>query len=60
MSMQIDDTLILVKQSFADAEENVIIFVKIMIKARDHLQVNRSLKFNDIIITLNTSSNINV
>jgi hypothetical protein len=58
--MQIDDTLILAKQSFADAEEDAIVFVEIMIKARDHLQVNRLLKFNDIIITLNTNSNINI
>jgi hypothetical protein len=58
--MQIDDTLILAEQSFADAEEDAIVFVEIMIKARDHLQVNRFLKFNDIIITLNTSSNISV
>jgi hypothetical protein len=58
--MQIDDTLILAEQSFADAKKDAIIFVEIMIKARDYLQVNKSLKFNDIIITLNTSSNINV
>jgi hypothetical protein len=37
MSMQIDDILILAKQSFANAEEDVIVFVEIMIKARDHL-----------------------
>jgi hypothetical protein len=37
MSMQIDNILILAKQSFANAEEDVIIFVKFMIKARDHL-----------------------
>jgi hypothetical protein len=35
--MQIDDTLILAEQSFADAEENAIVFVEIRIKARDHL-----------------------
>jgi vesicle coat complex subunit len=58
--MQIDDTLILAEQSFADVEEDAIAFVEIIIKARDYLQVNRFLKFNDIIITLNTSSNINV
>jgi hypothetical protein len=58
--MQIDDTLILAKQSFADVEEDAIVFVEIMIKARDHLQVNRFLKFNDIIIILNTNSNINI
>jgi hypothetical protein len=60
VSMQIDDILILAKRSFADAETNVIIFVEIMIKARDHLQINRFLKFNDIIIILNTSSNISI
>jgi hypothetical protein len=60
VNMQIDDTLILAEQSFADAEENAIVFVEIMIKARDHLQVNKSLKFNDIIITLNTNNNISV
>jgi hypothetical protein len=58
--MQIDDTLILAKQSFADVEEDAIIFVEIIIKACDHLQVNRLLKFNNIIITLNTNSNISI
>jgi hypothetical protein len=37
MSMQIDDTLIFVEQSFANVEENAIVFVEIMIEARDHL-----------------------
>jgi hypothetical protein len=44
MSMQINNTLILAKQSFANVKEDVIIFVEIMIKARDYLQVNKSLK----------------
>jgi hypothetical protein len=48
--MQIDDTLILIDANFAVAEEKTIINVKIMIKSRNCLDSNFSLKFNDTII----------
>jgi hypothetical protein len=44
--MQIDDTLILVDQSFAIIEDEAIISAKIMIKAREQLSFEHSLKFN--------------
>ncbi len=47
MSMQIDDTLILTDQSFAVVENEAIISAKIMIKTREQLISNNSLKFND-------------
>jgi hypothetical protein len=50
VDMQIDDTLILIDANFAAAEEKTIINVKIMIKSRDCLDSNSSLKFNDTII----------
>jgi hypothetical protein len=46
--MQIDDTFILIDQSFAVVEEEAIHFVRIMIKTREQLISNNSLKFNDI------------
>jgi hypothetical protein len=48
--MQIDDTLIFVDANFAIAKEKIIIDVKIMIKSRDCLDSNSSLKFNDTIL----------
>ncbi len=48
MNMQTDDTFILVDQSFAVVEEEAIHSAKIMIKAREQLISNNSLKFNDI------------
>jgi hypothetical protein len=48
--MQIDDTLIFVDANFAAAKEKTIINAKIMIKSRDCLDSNSSLKFNDTII----------
>ncbi len=48
MSMQTDDTLILVDQSFAVVENEAIHSAKIMIKTREQLISNNSLKFNDI------------
>ncbi len=47
VSMQTDDTLILADQSFAVVEEEAIHSVKLMIKTRDQLISNNSLKFND-------------
>jgi hypothetical protein len=46
--MQTDDTLILVDQSFAVVEDEAIHSAKIMIKTREQLISNNSLKFNDI------------
>jgi hypothetical protein len=48
VSMQTDDTLILADQSFAVVENETIISAKIMIKTREQLISNNSLKFNDI------------
>jgi hypothetical protein len=45
--MQTDDTLILVDQSFAIVEDEAIHSIKIMIKTREQLISNNSLKFND-------------
>jgi hypothetical protein len=45
---QIDDTLILTDQSFAVVEEEAIHSAKLMIKTREQLISNNSLKFNDI------------
>jgi L-fucose mutarotase/ribose pyranase (RbsD/FucU family) len=50
VDMQIDDTLIFVDANFAAAEEKTIINAKIMIKSRNCLDSNSSLKFNDTII----------
>jgi hypothetical protein len=46
--MQTDDTLILADQSFAVVEDEAIISAKIIIKTREQLISNNSLKFNDI------------
>jgi hypothetical protein len=45
--MQTDDTLILVDQSFAVVEEEAIHSAKFMIKTREQLISNNSLKFSD-------------
>jgi hypothetical protein len=45
--MQTDDTLILADQSFAVVENEAIISAKIMIKTREQLISDNSLKFND-------------
>jgi hypothetical protein len=45
--MQIDDTLILVDQSFVVVEEKAIISAKIMTKTREQLTSTNLLKFND-------------
>jgi hypothetical protein len=46
VGMQIDDTLILIDQSFAIAEKEAIHSAKIMIKAREQLTSDNLLKFN--------------
>ncbi len=50
VDMQIDDTLMLIDSDFAAAEEKTITDVKIMIKSRNSLDSNSSLKFNDTFI----------
>jgi hypothetical protein len=50
VDMQTNDILILIDLNFATAKKKTIIDVKIMIKSRDHLDSNSSLKFNDTII----------
>jgi hypothetical protein len=48
--MQTNDILILIDSNFAVAKKKAIIDAKIMIKSRDNLESNSSLKFNDTII----------
>jgi hypothetical protein len=50
VDMQTNDILILIDSNFAAAKEKAIIDAKIMIKSRDNLESNSSLKFNDTII----------
>jgi hypothetical protein len=45
--MQIDDTLILIDQSFVIAKKKAIHSAKIMIKTHEQLISNNFLKFND-------------
>ncbi len=48
--MQTNDILILIDLNFAAAKKKAIIDVKIMIKSRNNLDLNFSLKFNNTII----------
>jgi hypothetical protein len=48
--MQMNDILILIDSNFAVAKKKTIIEIKIMIKSRNNLDLNFSLKFNDTII----------
>jgi hypothetical protein len=48
--MQTNDILILIDSNFATAKKKAIIDAKIMIKSRNNLDSNSSLKFNDTII----------
>jgi hypothetical protein len=50
VDMQTNDILILANSNFAAAKKKAIIDAKIMIKSRDNLESNSSLKFNDTII----------
>jgi hypothetical protein len=50
VNMQTNDILILIDSNFATAKKKAMIDVKIMIKSRDSLELNFSLKFNDTII----------
>jgi hypothetical protein len=48
--MQTNDILILIDSNFAAAKKKAITDAKIMIKTRNNLESNSSLKFNDTII----------
>jgi hypothetical protein len=48
--MQINDILILIDLNFVVAKEKTIIDAKIIIKSRNDLDSNFSLKFNDTVI----------
>jgi hypothetical protein len=50
LDMQTNDILILIDSNFAAAKKKAIIDAKIMIKSRNNLESNSSLKLNDIII----------
>jgi hypothetical protein len=50
VNMQTNDTLILINSNFAAAKKKAITDAKIMIKSRNNLESNFSLKFNDTII----------
>jgi hypothetical protein len=58
--MQTDDTLILVDQSFAVVEEEVVHSAKIMIKTREQLTFINLLKFNDTRIERFESNEIDI
>jgi hypothetical protein len=50
VNMLTDDIFILIDFEFAAAKEKTIVDAKIMIKSRNNLDSNASLKFNDMII----------
>ena len=58
VKLQIDDTLLLVNNQFADAEDEVIKSAKIMIKNREYLTKTKFIKFNDILIELILKNNL--
>jgi hypothetical protein len=60
VSMQTDDILILVDQSFAVVEKEAIHSVKIMTKTREQLTFTNFLKFNDTRIKRLESNEIDI
>ena len=58
VKLQIDDTLLLIKNQFANAENEIIKFAKIMIKNRECLTKTKSIKFNDTLIELIANDNL--
>ena len=56
--LQIDDTLLLADNQFADAENEVIKSTKIMIKNRECLMKTKFIKFNNILIELIPKNNL--
>ena len=53
VNLQTNDTLILETFEFANAEEEAIKTVKFLIKEREHLTANKSIKFNEALIQMN-------
>ncbi len=58
VSMQTDDTLILIDQYFAVVEKEAVYSVKILTKTREQLTLDNALKFNDTRIERIDSNNI--
>ena len=56
--LQIDDTLLLADNQFADAEDEAIKSAKIMIKNRECLTKTKSIKFNGTLIELTPKGNL--
>jgi hypothetical protein len=56
--MQIDDTLILINDAFAIAEEETIKTIDIKIKSRNQLALKQLIKFNKTVIELESDENI--
>ena len=52
VDLQTNDTLILEAFEFANAEEKAIKTAKFLIKEREHLTANKSIKFNEALIQL--------
>ena len=52
VDLQTNDTLILEAFEFANAEEKAIKIAKFLIKEREHLTANKSIKFNEALIQL--------
>lgn len=56
VEIQINNTLILANENFANNEEEAIKLVKIMTKNGKYLTLTHLLKFNDVQIKLNSNS----
>lgn len=60
VSLQNNDMLLLAETYFADAKENIIKSAKLMSKDRDHLTIDKRIKFNDALIDLTSNDNLTV
>ena len=58
VKLQIDDTLFLTNNQFANVENEIIKFTNIMIKNRECITKTKSIKFNDILIELTADDNL--
>lgn len=58
VGLQTDDTLLLREDAFADAEETEIQRAKLMSKDRDHLTIDKSIKFNGAMIELELNGDV--
>ena len=58
VKLQIDDTLLFINNQFANAENKIIKFTKIMTKDRECLMKTKSIKFNDTLIELTADDNL--